>query len=49
VSAEQRTYPGIVNHLQLPVLLDRTPADTPTECYYWSGGSEPTAGNGCPD
>ena len=35
-------------YLQLPVLFDRTPGDTPNECPYWPAAGEPTAGNGCP-
>ncbi|MCW2953768.1 MAG: hypothetical protein JWQ48_2938 [Conexibacter sp.] len=54
---KHRTYPGITNHLTLPVLFDRTPAPAPAqapagstapvvECYYWPARAD--AANACP-
>ena len=45
---KHRTYPGITNHLTLPVLFNRTPTPTQTECYYWPASGASAKGNGCP-
>jgi hypothetical protein len=43
---ESRAYPGIMNHLFLPVLYFRPP--TASECYYWPEAGSPSGSNGCP-
>jgi hypothetical protein len=46
---KHRVYPQILGFLNLPVLFDRTPANTVAECYYWPTSGRPTTGNGCPN
>jgi hypothetical protein len=43
---EVRIFPGILDHLSLPVLYFRTP--TTSECYYWPEAGSGSGTNGCP-
>jgi hypothetical protein len=45
---DSRWYSGVTNHIELPVLFQRTPTNTATECYYWPAAGDHAQGNGCP-